>query len=43
MYINAKIMIAVETVSGVGGGVMKESNDGSEFKYNIYDTLQQPL
>jgi hypothetical protein len=42
MYINAKIMIAVETVSGVGG-VMKESNDGSEFKYNIYDTLQQPL
>jgi hypothetical protein len=25
------------------GGVMKESNDGSEFKYNIYDTLQQPL
>jgi hypothetical protein len=30
MYVNAK-KITVETVSGVGGGAMKESHRGGEF------------
>jgi hypothetical protein len=32
-------MIPVETVPGIGGGEMKESSGGGEFKYNIFDTL----
>jgi hypothetical protein len=32
-------MIAVETVSGIGGGGMKESSREGEFKYDIFDTL----
>jgi hypothetical protein len=31
-------MIPVETVPGMGGGVMKDSG-GGEFKYDIFDTL----
>jgi hypothetical protein len=31
MYVNA-IMIPVETVLGIGGGGMKESSRGGEFK-----------
>jgi hypothetical protein len=38
MYVNAK-MIPVKTVSGIRGGVMKESSGGGEFKYDIFDTL----
>jgi hypothetical protein len=30
-------MIPVETVPGVRGGGMKESNGGGEFKYDILD------
>jgi hypothetical protein len=32
-------MIPVETVPGIGGGGMKESSGGDEFKYDIFDTL----
>jgi hypothetical protein len=32
-------MILVETVPGLGGEKMKESNRGGEFKYDIFDTL----
>jgi hypothetical protein len=32
-------MIPVETVLGTGGEGMKESSQGGEFKYDIYDTL----
>jgi hypothetical protein len=32
-------MTPVETVSGIRGGGMKESSRGSEFKYDIFDTL----
>jgi hypothetical protein len=38
MYVNVKI-IPVETVPGIRGGGMKESNGGGEFKYDIFDTL----
>jgi hypothetical protein len=36
MYVNAK-MIPLETVLGIGGG------GADEFKYDIFDTLQEPL
>jgi hypothetical protein len=32
-------MISVETVSGIGGFGVKESSGGSEFNYDIFDTL----
>jgi hypothetical protein len=32
-------MIPIKTVPGVGGGGMKESRGGGEFKYDIFDTL----
>jgi hypothetical protein len=32
-------MIPVKTVLGMGGGEMKESSRGDEFKYYIFDTL----
>jgi hypothetical protein len=32
-------MISVETVPGIGGGVITESSKGGEFKYDILDTL----
>jgi hypothetical protein len=38
MYVNVK-MIPVETVPGIGGGRIKESHGGGEFKYDIFDTL----
>jgi hypothetical protein len=31
-------MIPNETVSGIGGREMKESSQGAEFKYYIFDT-----
>jgi hypothetical protein len=42
MYANAK-MISAETVPGIMGGGMKESSGGGEFKYDVSDTLQEPL
>jgi hypothetical protein len=42
MYVNAKInakMIPVKTVPEIGGGGMKESSEGGDLKYNIFDTL----
>jgi hypothetical protein len=38
MYVNAK-MKPVEAVPGIRGGRMKKSRGGSEFKYDIFDTL----
>jgi hypothetical protein len=38
MYVNAK-MIPVKTVPGIRGERKKESNGGSEFKYDIFDIL----
>jgi hypothetical protein len=32
-------MIPVETVPGIKGGGMKESNGRGELKYDIFDTL----
>jgi hypothetical protein len=32
-------MIPVETLSGIGGGEMKESSGGGEFKHEIFDIL----
>jgi hypothetical protein len=32
-------MICVETVLGIGGGVIKERGGGGEFKYGISDIL----
>jgi hypothetical protein len=46
MYINTK-MIPVETIPGPGqcgvGGRIKEISGGDEFKYDIFDTLEEPL
>jgi hypothetical protein len=42
MYVNAK-MIPVETVPGIRGEGMKGSSGGDEFKYDIFDTLSEPL
>jgi hypothetical protein len=36
MYVNGKI-ISVETISGMGGGEIKENSGGGEFKYDIFD------
>jgi hypothetical protein len=38
MSINSK-MIPVETIPGMGGGEIKESSGGGEFKYDIFDTF----
>jgi hypothetical protein len=38
MYINVK-MVPVETISGIGGGEMKESSGGGEYKYDVFGTL----
>jgi hypothetical protein len=32
-------MILIETVLGIGRGWMKESSEGGELKYDIFDTL----
>jgi hypothetical protein len=42
MYVNAK-MTPAETITGIRWGGMKESSGGGEFKYDIFDTLQEPL
>jgi hypothetical protein len=38
MYVNGK-MRAVETIPGMEGGRVKENDGGSEFKYDVFDTL----
>jgi hypothetical protein len=38
MYVNAK-MVIVETIPGMGGGGIKESCGGGEFKYDKFDIL----
>jgi hypothetical protein len=42
MYVSAK-MIPVETVPGIRGGDIKQSCGEGEFKYDIFDTLSEPL
>jgi hypothetical protein len=42
MYVNTK-MILVETVPGVGEREMKESSGRGTFKYEIFNTLLEPL
>jgi hypothetical protein len=37
LYVNAK-MTPVETIPGIGGGGIKETGGGGEFKYDIFDT-----
>jgi hypothetical protein len=36
-------LLPVKTVPGISGQGMKESSGGGEFKYNIFDTLLEPL
>jgi hypothetical protein len=36
-------MTPAETVPGIGQGRMKESSGGGEFKYDIFDTVLEPL
>jgi hypothetical protein len=38
MYVHGK-MTPVETIARMGKGKIKESDGGSEFKYDIFDTL----
>jgi hypothetical protein len=38
MHVNAKMML-LETILGMVGGEIKESDEGDEFKYDIFDTL----
>jgi hypothetical protein len=38
IYVNAK-MIPFETIPGIGWGMIKESNGGGEFRYDIFDIL----
>jgi hypothetical protein len=38
MYVKAKIL-PVETLPGTRGGRMKKSSGGSQFKYDIFDTI----
>jgi hypothetical protein len=38
MYVSAK-MIPVETIPGIRGGRLKESNGRGEFKYDIFEFL----
>jgi hypothetical protein len=42
MYVNAE-MISVETIPEIVGGMIRESSGVGEFKYNIFDALQEPL
>jgi hypothetical protein len=42
MYVNAK-MIPVETFPRIRGGKIGEKSRGWEFKYDIFDTLQETL
>jgi hypothetical protein len=41
-YVNEKTITA-EIVPGIRGRGMKASNGGGEFKYDIFDTLYEPL
>jgi hypothetical protein len=36
-------MISVETVAGIGAVGIKERVTGGEFKYDVFDTLLEPL
>jgi hypothetical protein len=38
VYVNAE-MIPVEIVPGIRGERMKQSSEGGEFKYDIFDTV----
>jgi hypothetical protein len=38
MYVNRK-MRPTETIPGIRGKKIKENGGGSEFKYDIFDTL----
>jgi hypothetical protein len=38
MYVNSKV-IPVETIPQMGEGETKESDGGSEFKYDVFDTF----
>jgi hypothetical protein len=38
MHVNAK-MVPIETIPAIRGGEMKESSGGSEFNYDMFDTL----
>jgi hypothetical protein len=42
MHINGK-MISFETIPGIRGGGKKENDGGSEFRYDIFDILQEHL
>jgi hypothetical protein len=42
MYINGK-MIPIETSPGMGEGGIQENDEGGEFKYDIFDILQELL
>jgi hypothetical protein len=42
MYVHRK-MRPVETIPVIGGGEVKESDGGGEFKYDIFDTLSELL
>jgi hypothetical protein len=37
-YVNEK-QIPVETIPGMGEGVIKKNSEGAEFKYDIFDIL----
>jgi hypothetical protein len=41
MCANAK-MLPVEVTPGIGGGI-KEKGRGDEFKYDIFDTVEEPV
>jgi hypothetical protein len=38
MYVNGKITLD-ETIPGMGEGGIKENDEGSELKYDIFDIL----
>jgi hypothetical protein len=38
LYVNGK-MRPVETIPGMGGGLIKENGGGGEFKYDIFNTM----
>jgi hypothetical protein len=41
VYVNEKL-IPVETITGIWGGRMKENGGRGEFKYDRFDTSQEP-
>jgi hypothetical protein len=42
MFVNTK-MIPVETAPGIGGGENEREQWRDEFRYGIFDILQEPL